>query len=259
MSSSSQRNLSLLVLLAATILAPSLSSNAQTATPGTSTNPPSPGGTVTPGTSTTNPSDAAAVRTIPTTPSGTPPSTDYNLQLQWNESQRGVTLTYANPSANALTIQGIQSTGNIFVVSYPSSIPSGGSGAIEVVYLAQAGTQADSDVIRLLTSDGLKLLRIAHGRAVVASFDKQVLSWQIGESPSPKSATLTLTNGVQAVGVSSFDGSSAKVTAASGNTFLITVTPGSTATADRFPVIVTLSPAVPNTTPVVDCVIGSGN
>jgi hypothetical protein len=257
-SSFRRRVLSFSFMAGASFAAP-FSLNAQTASPPTSGSAPAPGGSATPGSASTNATIAASLRTIPSTPSGTPPSTDYNLQLQWNESQRGVTLTYANPSANALTIQGVQSTGNLFVVSFPSSIPAGGSGSIDVVYLAQAGTQADSDIVRLLTSDGLKLLRIAHGRAAVASFDKQVLSWQIGEALTPKSATLSLLNGVQAVSVNSFDGSTATVTQESTGTFLVTVTPGSTAVPDKFPVVVILSPAVPNTTPVISCIIGPSN
>jgi hypothetical protein len=150
MASSYRRDLLSGFLVVAAIAAATSSLKAQTAAPITTVTAPAPGGTITAGTATTNSANAANLRTIPSTPPGIPPSTDYNLQLQWNESQRGVTLTYQNTSTQALTVQGIQSTGNIFIVAFPSSIPAGGSGPIDLVYLAQAGTQADSDIIRLL-------------------------------------------------------------------------------------------------------------
>ncbi|HEY1792920.1 MAG TPA: hypothetical protein VGG34_08370 [Opitutaceae bacterium] len=210
------------------------------------------------GTATTNPSNAANVTTTPKAQSISQ-ITEYNLSLGWNEALRGISLAYTNSSATALSIRGVQSTANIFVVSYPSSIPAGGSGAIEVVYLAQAGMQADSDLVRLLTSDGVKLLRLAHGSPSVATLSTNTLTWQLGEALTPKSVTLSLLNGEQATAVTQYDGSTATLTSQNAGTYVVTVTPFSTATADHFPAIVTLSPAVPNTTLVVDCVVGSAN
>jgi hypothetical protein len=113
------------------------------------------------------------------------------------------------------------------------------------------------EIIRLKTDAGDKLIRIAHNRPTVASFDQPTLVWQIGDTAATKSVVLTLTNGVKVTKVQAMRGNSATIQDLGGGKFQITVMPKSTAKQTTFPVIVTLDPEVPGVTPIITCTIGS--
>ena len=212
---------------------------------------------VTPGTVTTL--ESANARPIPDTPPGIQPITDYNLKLAWNEASRGMQLTYPNPSGETLSVYGIQASGNIFIVEYARTIPPRGTGVIAVTFLAKAGTTSDADVIRLLTSNGEKILRLTHDRAPTAAFEPPRLSWALGEAASAKSTILVLANGVQAAEARPMLGATAKLDDLGGGRYRVTVTPKSTDKPVSFPVFVTLKPEVPGSAPVLTCLVGSSN
>jgi len=202
------------------------------------------------------PSDS---RSIPATPVGSEPVTNYSLNLQWNQTSANVSLTFPNSSANAITVLGVQTTGNLFVTDFSPSAAAGANCTIDLMFQAQPNTQSDADVIRLLTSDGIKVLRVALGRPQVASFDTSTLTWAVGDPAVAKVATLTLTNGVQAVSAQAMSGNSVAVASVGNGVYTISVTPLSTAKPMTFPVVVTLNPAVPNVTPVVTCTVTPAN
>ncbi len=142
------------------------------------------------------------------------------------------------------------------MVDYPATIAPQSTGTISAVYYTQAGSQGGADVVRLLTSDGIKSLVLSSGRPSVATFDSQRLSWQLNESATAKSVTLTLANGVKVSSVRAALGGTASVLDLGNGSFKISVTPPTTTKAYTFPVFVTLTPSVPNVAPVVTCSVG---
>jgi len=203
------------------------------------------------------PVSPSTLRPVSSTPIGAQTSTVYALNLDWNQTQGSFDLQYANSAGHAITVQGIQSSGDIFVVSYPSSIAAGATGTISVLYSSQPETDSAGDVVRLMTSDGIKLITLAHNRPAVATLSAAALSWQVGEAAAAKTVTLTLANGVTASGATAMLGGQASVRNNGNGTFTISVIPPGTTKALSFPVIVILTPAVPNVTPVISCTVGS--
>jgi hypothetical protein len=197
------------------------------------------------------------LRPIPDTPLAPEDAVEYSLDLKWNESRVDATITYDNASDKPLKISGIQCSGGLFIVDYPQNIPPKGTGKINLIFQAKVGTQGDMEIIRLKTDAGDKLIRIAHNRPTVASFDQPTLVWQIGDTAATKSVVLTLTNGVKVTKVQAMRGNSATIQDLGGGKFQITVMPKSTAKQTTFPVIVTLDPEVPGVTPIITCTIGS--
>jgi hypothetical protein len=197
------------------------------------------------------------LRPIPETPLAPEDAVEYSLDLKWNESRVDATITYQNTSDKPLKISGIQCSGGLFIVDYPQNIPPKGTGKIDLIFEAKVGTQGDMEIIRLKTDAGDRLIRVAHNRPTVASFDQSTLVWQIGDTPAAKSIVLTLTNGVKAAKVQVMRGNSATIQDLGGGKFQIAVTPKSTAKPTTFPVIVTLDPEVPGVTPIITCTIGS--
>lgn len=250
-------------LIAAACLAVALGLEAQAETavvvaplPSTSLNAPATAGILgTPGV--LKPVNPATLRPISATPIGASVTTDYSLGLDWSQTQGSFDLQYVNSATHAITVQGVQSTGDIFVANFPPSIAAGATGTISVLYSTQPETDSPGDVIRLMTSDGIKVLTVAHSRPKVATLSATALSWQVGEAAAAKTVTLTLTNGVKAASATAMLGGQASVHDNGNGTFTISVTPPSTAKTLAFPVIVTLNPAVPNATPVISCTVGS--
>lgn len=197
------------------------------------------------------------LRSIPGTPVGIQPNTGYSLPLVWNQTQATIALEYDNATSQTLTIQGIQCTGDLFVVNYPSSIAANGSGTINLIYLAQPQTQSGGNVLRLLTSAGIKLITVANNRPTVATLSSTTLKWTVGETASPKSVTLSLTNGLSVTGATAMKGNQATVTSNGNGIYTITVTPQSTTSPGSFPVVIQLSQDLPNATPIITCTIGS--
>lgn len=201
----------------------------------------------------------ADLRPVPATALTPADAVDYALDLNWNDSQVDATVSYNNTSAKPLKVAGIQCSGGIFIVDYPSNIAPNGSGKIDLIFAAAPGTQSEAEFIKLRTDGGDKLIRIALNRPVVASFDQPILSWNVGATAAGQSVVLTLTNGVKATGVKAMLGNSATINDLGGGKYRITVLPKGTAKQTSFPVFVTLDPAVPGATPIITCTIGSND
>ncbi|MDD2764141.1 MAG: hypothetical protein PHE83_09240 [Opitutaceae bacterium] len=199
------------------------------------------------------------LRPIPEAPAVPEAGADYSLDLQWNERRVDATIAYENPSDQPLAIEGIQCSDGLFVVDFPKSIPARGAGRIDLLFEAKPGRQGEAEFLRLKTSAGEKLIRIAHNRPPVASFDRQLLAWEVGETAAPKSAVLTLTNGIKVAQARAMKGHAATVADLGGGRYRIEVLPKSTAKPGTFPVLVTLDPEVPGVMPVITCSIGTND
>lgn len=199
---------------------------------------------------------ATESRPLPEASKAALPVTDYSLKLKWNESKRdSIAVQYKNTSDRLLRVDAVQTSGSVFLIDYPKVIPPGGTGSFTIMLETKLGTQSDSDIIRFKTNEGEKTLKLNHDREVVATFDQPKLSWQVGEAATPKAAVLRLGYGVKGAEVKAMMGHSAKIEDRGDGSFLVTVTPKSTAKGGSFPVIVRLNPEVPGVTPIITCVI----
>lgn len=179
------------------------------------------------------------------------------MNLKWNDAQASFRIPVQNPSDKPLKIDAIQSSGDLFIISFPGTIPPRGSDDVMVILDAKPGTSSDSDVIRLKTSQGEKTIVVEHVREKVVSLDRSELVWAIGEAGT-KSVTVTVAGDVtRVVKVRALAGASATVTDSGDGKFLITVTPKSTTHPATFPVLLEFSPALPGATPVISCTVGS--
>ncbi|HEX2855458.1 MAG TPA: hypothetical protein VHO24_19640 [Opitutaceae bacterium] len=179
------------------------------------------------------------------------------MNLKWNDAQAGFRIPVQNSSDEPLKIDAIQSSGDLFIVSFPGTIPPRGSDDVMAILDARPGTSSDTDVIRLKTSQGDKTILVEHVREKVVALDRQELVWAVGEQGA-KSATLTIAGGVtKLTKVRALKGATATLTDAGAGKVLITVTPKSTDAPASFPVILDFDPALPGATPVITCTIGS--
>ena len=184
------------------------------------------------------------------------PMTEYTLTLAWDEKSRdGMKIKYNNISDKALKINAVQTTGSIFLVDYPRTIPPGSAGYFTIYFETKSSTQSNADIIKLKSSDGDKILKINQFRPSVATLDKGSLTWILGESTTTKTATLRLTNNVKVDSVAAMLGNGAKFIEVSPGVYLISVTPKSTVKAQVFPVFIKLIPEVPGVSPVLTCTI----
>jgi len=162
-----------------------------------------------------------------------------------------------NVSGSAVQVLGVQATGDLFIENIPNSIPAGGSANVTVLYFSTGGTSGGNDLIRVLTSSGLIVIPVSHGRPQPVTWSANSLSWAIGET-GVKSMTITVTGdattpmAARALGV----GNSATITPLFNGSYRIDVQPGNTAQANVFPVIVDLSPVLPDVTIAIYCTVG---
>jgi len=179
-----------------------------------------------------------------------------SLGLAWNESYRsGISVPINNTGSTALTILGVQTSANLFVESFPPTVAAGAQGTISLIYFSRYNATGDSDVVRVLTANGEVDIPVAHARAAAFQASAQQLNWSANGAPTPQSVTVTMTSSTETVQAATAlgTGNSATVTSLGGSSYQITVTPGSTSAAGSFPVIVTLSPTLPDGPIVINC------
>lgn len=182
---------------------------------------------------------------------------DRVLSLAWTDTTRSVQILVSNPGTKALQVLGVQSTGGLYVVDYPKTIPAGGSASVSAIYEAKAGTDSDVELIRLKTDVGEKLVRLTLAREPVVTFETKQLKWTVGERLQAKTVLVVLDKGVTIKGVAAPKGHSAEVQKINATSYRIVITPQSTAKATTFPVSVTLDPSVPGIMPFITCSIVS--
>jgi hypothetical protein len=185
-----------------------------------------------------------------------------SLGLGWNESYRtGVSLPINNTGTSPLTILGVQSSANLFVESFPTTVAPNGQGTISLIYFSRYNATGESDVVRVLTSSGEVDIPVAHARASAFQTSAQQLTWHVNDPLTPQTVTLTMaTNTAVPQAVAALGtGNAATITSSGENIYQITVTPGSTSTAGSFPVIVTLNPTLPGGPVLISCTISPSN
>jgi hypothetical protein len=198
-----------------------------------------------------------SVQTPSITPVGRFKQPTSALNLQANETQRRFTVPVSNPGSAALSVLGVQTTSGLYAAQFPTSIPPGGSAVFTLLYNSKPGTSAVSDFLYVLTNQGEISVEISHNRAPAATFSSTTLQWALGETPGPKSVTITMAagtavpTGTNAAGL----GNSVQLTSNGGGTYTLTVTPNSTALPGSFPVFVQFQPALPDVVAVVTCTV----
>lgn len=190
-------------------------------------------------------------------PTAGKPAAATSLGLGSNEVLRTFDLVVENTDPKPMAVYGVQSTSGLFVVSFPPVIAGGAKGKVTLIYAAKEGAGGATDLVRLLTDHGEKTIQVAHDREPTVRFDATTLLWQQGEKPSAKSITFTMLStasvpkGVRALG----SGAEAALTSLGNGRYQVSVTPGSTATAETFPVMIEFSPVLPGVATAVYCTI----
>lgn len=182
-----------------------------------------------------------------------------SLGLGATETHRVFDFSVSNSGSTALTILGVQSTANLYVTSFPTSIPANGSAPFGLLFSASANSTGPSEFLHVLTNQGDRVFQFNHDRAQVVQISATSLQWAVGDPLAAKTITLTIA-GNQAViaGVTtSGTGNNASVQPGSGGQYTISVTPGSTSGANRFIVAVALNPTLPGVVPNILCSVGS--
>ncbi len=204
--------------------------------------------------------DRGDSREIPPGAAAEQPAQHFRLALRWSDSTAPGSISVENPTQRPLRVHGVQSSGNIFIASFPEVIPAGGSREIQFIFDAKPGSTSDGDVIRLKTDQGEKTLLVQHDREKVVTLDHERLRWELGEDPVAKSVLLQVPNGeVKPTRVRPTAGADATLEHLGGPTYRISVTPRSTAKAASFPVFIDFAPDLPGATPVISVVIDSSN
>lgn len=181
---------------------------------------------------------------------------EYDIPLTWNQATVNVLVNVVNTSDSVMRIAGVQSSSGVWVVDFPKQISAKSSAALSAIVEAKPNSQSEVELVRLKTADGEKTLMLKLNRTPLISFDSSRLQWAQGESMASKSVLVTVNNpAVSVKSVSTVGGHSAVVQRRDANSFLITVTPVSTAKAGAFPVLLTLNPAIPGVSPAITCAI----
>jgi hypothetical protein len=196
---------------------------------------------------------AAALTTVvsPATEASAPPT--YELALRWNEKLSGVlSVPIRNDSKQPLLILGVQATSGLFVGDYPSRIEAGKEDTIAFIYNAAENTEGELDLIRLLTDQGIKEIRVRLAREQAVSADAREVHWSVGDKAEAKTVTLTVAAGsVVPVKVRTSVENQASLEAVDATTYRIRITPGSTAHSRQFAVFVDFDRPLPGKAVVI--------
>jgi len=181
----------------------------------------------------------------------------FSLGLNWNESVRHFSVAVPNTASVPVTVLGVQPTGGLYLTLFPNTIPANGTGDFHCLLLADSDGGATVDFIKVLTTNGTIVAEVRHDRTAVAQFSATSLQWTVGGGATPQSVTLTMSPGTSVpIGVKALgQGNTASLQSTGNQRYTITVTPGSTAKAEGFPVIVSFNPKLPGVSGVIGCEI----
>lgn len=184
-----------------------------------------------------------------------------SLDLKWNDkSVDRVQVNLTNDTDLDWQIYGVQSTSGLFVVSYDSAVAAHAVGKLIFSYDATENSETELESIRVKTSNGIKVIDIKAQRENAASFERKSLRWDVGESASPKSISLSLAPGTAALKKATVGGGlghSAQVINLGEGRYRIDITPKTTEKAQEFPVFLEFSPALPGVGRVIVCTIAA--
>jgi hypothetical protein len=178
-------------------------------------------------------------RVVPAEP-GQAGAPTYELTSSWRAKSQVSTVALANDTDKPLRVIGVQTTSNLFVVDFPQQVRARQADAIAFVYAASVNTDGDTELIRVLTDQGIREIVVKVQREEVAKLDVRELTWLVGERATAKVATLMVTPGtVTPVKVRATGDNAAVLEKLDEGTWRIAVTPGSTLKAGKFAVFVT--------------------
>lgn len=172
----------------------------------------------------------------------------YELPLAWDDvgGDRVRSLAIKNDGKAALQIYGAQATSGIFVVDYPTAVAPGRSESLGFIYIAPSNTVNELEVVRLLTSEGIKELSITATREQAAVVSKRVLQWTAGEEAAAQSVTVDLPGSRTALRAArSLRGITTRIEFPSAGSARVWVQPASTNTPGSFPIWLDFEPALP--------------
>ena len=181
-----------------------------------------------------------------------------SLALKWNEKSRTLKVPFKNTAAAVMVIQGVQTSGGLFVVNFPKSLAAGRTDEIEVLVDTPTGTSAVADYLRLRTNLGDQVIPLNHDREQVFTLDKNNLQWVQDELVLAKSVSFTLAANTavpKSVKVLSGGGHQAQLESLGGGRYRVAITPASTAKTSQFPVVIEMEPALPGVAPVIHCAV----
>jgi hypothetical protein len=195
----------------------------------------------------------ATLRPIVVSDPAQPDPPTYELSLKWDDrSTNLLTTPLKNDLDKPLKVIGVQATRGIFITDFPGTIGAKKTDNISFIYSAADNTDGDTDVIRVLTDDGIKEIRVKIVRDQAANFDVKELLWTTGGPADTKIATITLTPGTaipQKVRVTG--GHQALLEAVNATTWRVKITPASTAKSGQFAVFVDFDKALPGKSSVI--------
>lgn len=177
---------------------------------------------------------------------------------KWNESSASLNVAVENTAKTPLAIEGVQTSANLYVVSFPATIRPGASANLVLRYVARPGASGDVDTVRLLTNQGEKIIEVTQDRESAFTLDPQSLGWTVGEKAAPKAAILTVRQpGLSASAVRVFgDGANrAELQEITPGRYQITITPAATDSPAHFAVMVEMTPEVAGHIPVIQCAV----
>ena len=177
----------------------------------------------------------------------------YELPLTWSDQASALlSVPVSNGEKQALTVLGIQATSGIFISDYPNAIEPGKTDAISFIYNAPESSDGTAELIRLLTNQGIKEVRIHLQREQAVMADTREVRWSVGEEGAAKIVTLSVKPGtVRPVRVATVGGNRAKLEAVNETTWTIAVAPESTAQSSRFPIFVYFDKRLPGAALVI--------
>jgi hypothetical protein len=176
----------------------------------------------------------------------------YELALSWSEkSSELLSVPIRNESAKPLKVLGAQATGGVFIGEYSALIEPGQQGSISFFYQGAADTDEQTAIIRLLTDQGIKVIRINLLRQEVVQVDTRELHWIAGDKTDEKIVTLTVAAGTVMPLKARTSGGRVRLEAVDATTWRLHIAPASTEHSGQFPVFVDFSPALPGKAVVI--------
>lgn len=199
------------------------------------------------------PPEGVPLRPVVASQPAQPAPPTYELAVKWNDKLKGVdTVPLANTSDQPLHILGVQSTGGVFVGDFPTTVSPGKEEQISIVYNSLSNASGDVDLIRVLTDQGVKEIRIQLTRGKAVSLSAKQVAWTVGDSPQAKTVVLTVTaDTVKPTSVRTTADNVAVLTAVDATTWNVQITPGSTAKSGKFPVFVNFDHPMAGGNPVI--------
>jgi hypothetical protein len=181
-------------------------------------------------------------------------SGEHSLKLKAAERVREFELEIANDFDEAVDVWGVQTTAGLFIVDFPKKIGAKKSEAFSFIYAAKPGAEGTADLVRVLTSRGIKEIALQHDREQSILLSASQLEWKVGGAEQAKSVTLTIDEAVAVPRhVKTTGGNKAEFKKLKAGSYEISVTPKSVDKATEFIVQIDFEPSLPGTSGIISC------